>query len=142
MKGCLGWACAIIGWFVLWGTCMAIGDANHISPFGVLFLFVVGIIIIGIIGLLIFKYFSNKEAERLQRKRNKCQSLQSRFPNAFRKFCYNNRISTYGELKKEDVDRILLVSEDDWNTQEKEYWNPSENCSLNRAVNRTCTCDR
>lgn len=121
MKGCLGWACAIIGWFVLWGTCMAIGDANHISPFGVLFLFVVGIIIIGIIGLLIFNYFSNKEAERLQRKRNKCQSLQSRFPNAFRKFCYNNRISTYGELKKEDVDRILLVSEDDWNTQEKEY---------------------
>ena len=95
MKGCLGWACAIIGWFVLWGTCMAIGDANHISPFWVLFLFVVGIIIIGIIGLLIFNYFSNKEAERLQRKRNKCQSLQSRFPNAFRKFCYNNRISTY-----------------------------------------------
>ena len=127
MKGCLGWACAIIGWFVLWGTCMAIGDANHISPFFVLFLIILGIVIIGVIALLIgvialliSSHITAMAELKLESQRDLCRSIQKKYPNAYRDFCYKNNIRTYGELSKEDVEKILVISDRDWDCQEKD----------------------
>ena len=58
-KGCLGWIAATIGWFVLWGLCMSIGDAYKISPFGVLFMIVIGTLVIAVIGIYFYTSTQN-----------------------------------------------------------------------------------
>ena len=82
-KGCLGWIAAAIGWFVLWGLCMSIGDAYKISPFGVLFMIVIGTLVIAGIGI----YFYTSTQNKIYKKHNdRVKHIQEKYSLAFRKF--------------------------------------------------------
>lgn len=116
MDSCLGEFCFFICFFLLWVTCMAIGDACNISPLYVL----LGFVIFGVVAWLILNLATTWEEKRLERKRDLCRSIQKNYPHAYYEYCYKNNINTYSNLSKENVDRILVVSEHDWDCREKE----------------------
>jgi hypothetical protein len=79
-KGCLGWIAATIGWFVLWGLCMSIGDAYKISPFGVLFMIVIGTLVIAGIGI----YFYTSTQNKIYKKHNdRVKHIQEKYSLAY-----------------------------------------------------------
>lgn len=117
MDGCLGELGIYVGFFLLWISCMAIGDACNISPFYVL----LGIVVFGVAAWLLLKLATTLEEKNLERKRDRCRSIQEKYPNAYSVFCYKNGISTYPNLSSENANKILAVSEHDWDCREKEY---------------------
>ena len=58
--GCLWWILGTIGWFLLWGFCISIGDEYKISPFTVLFLLVIATVIVAVLVIFIYTSSHNK----------------------------------------------------------------------------------
>ena len=62
LKGCFLWVLAIVGWFILWGACMSIGDSSGISPFLILLIFVGIVAFVG--GGVFFIYLLIADAKK------------------------------------------------------------------------------
>ena len=122
MKGCLGWIAATIGWWILWGLCMKIGDVHKISPFIVLLIIIIGFIVIA--GISIFIYYLIED-NIYEKHKKRVMHIQKEYGLAYRKFIDSNRIqkdtmsgkiTELSELKK-------ISSRDDsvWEQEEKIY---------------------
>lgn len=83
LKGCLGWAIAVIGWFILWGACIAIGDSTQISPFVILLIFVVITVLVVVGGLLIYLWIESKREKKIMEKAN---DIKTKFPLAYKHY--------------------------------------------------------
>ena len=100
-NGCLGWFAAIVGWFILWGLCMSIGNTYRISPFMVLFLIVIATVIMAVLGIYIYTSSYNKHYNRVNH-------IEQEYGMAYRKFVdenhikknYSGKINELSELKK------------------------------------------
>lgn len=113
-KGCLGWIAAAIGWFVLWGLCMSIGDAYKISPFGVLFMIVIGTLVIAGIGI----YFYTSTQNKIYKKHNdRVKHIQEKYSLAFRKFV-DEKIGSGVDVrdinKLSDLKMISQIGDREW----------------------------
>ncbi|MBO7428146.1 MAG: phosphoribosyltransferase [Paludibacteraceae bacterium] len=101
-KGCLGWLAATIGWFLLWGFCMYIGDAYKISPFVVLLIMLVGSLVVVGLGF----YFCLSVHDRVYDKhKNRVQYIKKKYYLAYCKYVDSNRI------KKDYSGNITALSE-------------------------------
>lgn len=119
-KGCLGWSAALIGWFVLWGLCMSIGDAYKISPFGVLFMIVIGTLVIAVIGI----YFYTSTQNKIYKKHNdRVKHIQEKYSLAYQKFIDTNRIKKEigsGEVTElSELKKISSREDSVWEQEEK-----------------------
>ena len=118
-KGCLGWIAATIGWFMLWGLCISIGDTYKMSPFVVLLIIVIGTLFIA--GLCFYIY-ATAHSKTYNKHENRVLHIQQKYNLAYRKFVDSNRIkkdysgniTELSELKK-------ISSRDDsvWEQEEK-----------------------
>lgn len=119
-KGCLGWIAATIGWFVLWGLCMSIGDAYKISPFGVLFMIVIGTLVIAGIGFFFYTLAQNTIYEKHN---DRVKHIQEKYGLAYQKFIDTNRIKKeIGSGKVTELSELKKISsrEDSvWEQEEK-----------------------
>ena len=108
-KGCEYEIAAIIGWFLLWGGCMAIGFEYGINPFLVLLLFVFATIVIGLITI----FFMSKKQEK---KILKEKEIKKEYPNAYYRF-----VKKYKPYTKADVILDDVVSRPylEWEADEK-----------------------
>lgn len=119
-KGCLGWIAATIGWFMLWGLCMSIGDTYKISPFFVLLILVIGTLIIA--GLCIYIY-ATAHGKTYNKHKNRVLHIQQEYSLAYRKFIdsniikkdYSGNITELSELKK-----ISSREDSVWEQEEKQ----------------------
>ena len=119
-KGCLGWIAATIGWFVLWGLCMSIGDAYKISPFAVLLLMVVATLIL--VGLGIYFYTSSQN-KTYNKHWNRVQHIQNEYGMAYRKFIDTNKIKkdiSSGKVTElAELKKISSREDSVWEQEEK-----------------------
>ncbi len=88
-KGCLGWIAATIGWFMLWGLCISIGDTYKMSPFVVLLLIVIGTLIFA--GVCIYIY-GTVHSKTYNKHKNRVLHIQQEYNLAYRKFIDSNKI--------------------------------------------------
>jgi len=120
-KGCLGWIAATVGWFFLWGMCMAIGDTYKISPFTVLFLMVVATVVVAALGVYIYTSSHNRNYNKHWKRVNE---IQQKYGLAYRKFIDENRIKKdYSTGKISELSELKKIScrEDAvWEQEEKE----------------------
>ena len=120
LKGCLGWIAACIGWFLLWGFCMSIGDTYKISPFVVLFILVIGTLLIAGFGI----YFYTSAKDKIYEKHsNRVQYIQQKYSLAYSKFIVTNRIKKDYSGKITELDELKKISsrEDSvWEQEEKQ----------------------
>ena len=117
MKGCVGWAIAIIVWFILWGICMSIGESYDISPFTILFIAIGITIVFGIVGL----YVGGKVSQKiLDKKESECAEIKTKFPRAYNVYCKKNHISLNSSLSERDMDIILKESDSFWPNKENQ----------------------
>ena len=120
-KGCLGWIAATVGWFFLWGMCMAIGDTYKISPFTVLFLMVVATVVVAALGIYIYTSSHNRNYNKHWKRVNE---IQQKYGLAYRKFIDENRIKKdYSTGKISELSELKKIScrEDAvWEQEEKE----------------------
>lgn len=120
-KGCLGWIAGTVGWFFLWGMCMAIGDEYKISPFTVLFLLIVATVIVAALGIYIYTSSHNRNYNKHWKRVNE---IQQKYGLAYRRFLDENHIkkdyftgnvSELSELKK-----ISCRDDAIWEQEEKQ----------------------
>lgn len=117
MKGCAGWAIAIVAWFILWGICMSIGESYDISPFTILFIAIGITIVLGIIGL----YVGGKVSQKIfDKKESECAEIKTKFPRAFNDYCKKYHISLNSSLSESNMDIILKESDSFWPNKEKQ----------------------
>ena len=135
-KGCLGWIAATIGWFMLWGLCISIGDTYKISPFLVLLILVIGTLIIA--GLCIYIY-ATAHGKTYNKHKNRVLHIQQEYSLAYRKFIDSNRIkkdysgniTELSELKK-----ISSREDSVWEQEEKQLREEKE--KKDREWKRKC----
>ena len=120
-KGCLGWIAATVGWFFLWGMCIAIGDEYKMSPFTVLFLLIVATVIVAALGIYIYTSSHNRNYNKHWKRVNE---IQQKYGLAYRRFLDENHIkkdyltgnvSELSELKK-----ISCRDDAVWEQEEKQ----------------------
>ena len=88
-KGCFGWIAATIGWWILWGLCISIGDIYKIDPFFVLFMLIIGVLVIVVISML--AYYSIKDLLYTKHEK-RVKHIQKEYHSAFMQFVYSNGI--------------------------------------------------
>lgn len=82
-KGCLIWTLVIVGWFILWGACMSIGDSTGLSPFIILLIFIGIILFVGGIGYSIYLAI---DSAREKKKIEKANEIKAKYPTAYNQF--------------------------------------------------------
>lgn len=126
-KGCLGWIAATVGWFFLWGMCIAIGDEYKMSPFTVLFLLIVATVIVAALGIYIYTSSHNRNYNKHWKRVNE---IQQKYGLAYRRFLDENHIkkdyltgnvSELSELKK-----ISCRDDAVWEQEEKQLRDEKE----------------
>ena len=118
-KSCLGWIAATIGWFMLWGLCMSVGDTYKISPFTVLLILVVGTIIIAGLGAFFYVSAHNRIYEKHKKR---VQFIQVEYTLAYHKFVDDNKITKdySGEIIDiYDMKKISSREDSEWEKEEK-----------------------
>ncbi len=83
LKGCFLWVLAIVGWFILWGACMYIGDSSGISPFLILLIFVGIAAFVGGGGFFIYLRIADAKKKK---KLAKADEIKRKHPLAFNQF--------------------------------------------------------
>ena len=107
-KGCLGWIAATVGWFFLWGMCIAIGDEYKISPFTVLFLLIVATVIVAALGIYIYTSSHNRNYNKHWRRVNE---IQQKYGLAYRRFIDENHIKKdYSTGKVSELSELKKIS--------------------------------
>lgn len=119
--GCLWWFLGIIGWFLLWGFCISIGDEYKISPFTVLFLLIVATIIVAALGIYVYTTSHNRIYNKHWKRVNE---IQLKYSLAYKKFISENKIKTdYSTGKVSELSALKKIScrEDAiWEQEEKQ----------------------
>ncbi len=119
--GCLWWFLGIIGWFLLWGFCISIGDEYKISPFTVLFLLIVVTVIVAALGIYVYTTSHNRIYNKHWKRVNE---IQLKYSLAYRKFISENKIKTdYSTGKVSELSALKKIScrEDAiWEQEEKQ----------------------
>lgn len=119
--GCLWWFLGIIGWFLLWGFCISIGDEYKISPFTVLFLLIVATVIVAALGIYVYTTSHNRIYNKHWKRVNE---IQLKYSLAYRKFISENKIKTdYSTGKVSELSALKKIScrEDAiWEKEEKQ----------------------
>lgn len=119
--GCLWWFLGIIGWFLLWGFCISIGDEYKISPFTVLFLLIVATVIVAALGIYVYTTSHNRIYNKHWKRVNE---IQLKYSLAYKKFISENKIKTdYSTGKVSELSALKKIScrEDAiWEQEEKQ----------------------
>lgn len=135
--GCLWWILGTIGWFLLWGFCMSIGDEYKISPFTVLFLFVIATVILAVLVIFIYTSSHNKIYNKHWKRVNE---IQQKYGIAYNKFVRENNIKTdYYTGKVSELSELKKIScrEDSvWEQEEKSLKEEKEKRSREREIER------
>ena len=118
-KGCFLWAIAIVGWFILWGMCMSIGDASGISPFVILLIIVGVIVVIGGGGYLIYQRAESSREDKMKKKANE---IKAQFPLAYQQYLQEinkgkSWLNTLSEL--EIAEKVLACPIESWRNKEE-----------------------
>ena len=119
LKGCFWWVIAIIGWFVLWGACMSIGDSANISPFVILLIIVGIIVVVGGGGWLIFYSLKSVKEKKITEKAN---VIKAKFPLAYQQYTKElkhekGRFNPISEI--EIAKKITTRSIEEWRNEEE-----------------------
>lgn len=119
LKGCFWWVIAIIGWFVLWGACMSIGDSANISPFVILLIIVGIIVVVGGGGWLIFYRLKSVKEKKIIEKAN---VIKAKFPLAYQQYTKElkhekGRFNPISEI--EIAKKITTRSIEEWRNEEE-----------------------
>ena len=107
-KGCFGWIAATIGWWILWGLCISIGDIYKIDPFFVLFMLIIGVLVIVVISML--AYYSIKDLLYTKHEK-RVKHIQKEYHSAFMQFIYSNGIKIDKESGKiSELSELKMIS--------------------------------
>lgn len=136
-NGCLWWILGIIGWFLLWGICISIGDEYKISPFTVLFLLVISTVIAAVLGIYIYTSSHNKIYNRHWKRVNE---IQRKYGLAYKKFISENNIKTdcsKGKVSELSVlKKISCREESVWEQEEKSLREEEDKRKREREIER------
>lgn len=108
-KGCLGWIGGTIGWFVVWGLCMSIGDNYKISPFLVLLILVA----ITVACVVLFFYLRISADKKNKERENE---IKKKYPRAYSK--YAAKFQRYADAD-DKAKEIAARSDATWEKEEK-----------------------
>ena len=135
--GCLWWILGTIGWFLLWGFCISIGDEYKISPFTVLFLLVIATVIVAVLVIFIYTSSHNKIYNKHWKRVNE---IQQKYGLAYNKFVGENNIKTdFSTGKVSELSELKKIScrEDSvWEQEEKSLREEKEKRSKEREIER------
>ena len=119
-KGCLGWIAATIGWFVLWGLCISLGETYKISPFGVLFMIIIGTLVIA--GTSVYIYTS-KQNKIYKKHYDRVKYIQEKYSLAYQAFVVSSKIKKdliSGKVTELSLLKKISSREDSvWEQEEK-----------------------
>lgn len=132
MKGCLGWTAAIIGWFIIWGTCLSFAGAWGISPF---LLLLIGVAALLVIAIIVIRLLVIRD-ERKQAKKDKLlniiyETISKPYNLAFSEYINKHKISQ--PYKDEDITKILAVDGAHWLERNSELQAEFQAKKKNRA---------
>ena len=108
-KGCLGWIGGTIGWFVVWGLCMSIGDNYKISPFLVLL-----ILVTITIACVVLYFYLRISADKKNKERE--NEIKKKYPRAYSK--YAAKFQRYAD-EDDKAKEIASRSDATWEKEEK-----------------------
>ena len=135
--GCFWWIIGTIGWFLLWGFCISIGDEFKISPFTVLFLLVIATVIVAVLGIYIYTSSHNKIYNKHCKR---VKEIQQKYGLAYNKFVGENKIKTdYSTGKVSELSELKKIScRDDsvWEQEEKSLREEKEKRTREREIER------
>ena len=143
LKGCFWWVIATIGWFVLWGACMSIGDSTNISPFVILLIIVGIVVVVGGGGWLIFYRLKSVREKKTIEKAN---VIKAKFPRAYQHYTKEFRRNKSGfsdsisdiEIAKKAITRSI----EEWGIEEEriiiEENKRKENAKKSAAIVTQC----
>lgn len=109
-KGCLGIVGGTIGWFVVWGLCISVGENYKISPFLVLLILIIITIAIGALIVYVKISAENKNIKR-------ANEIEKNYPRAYNK--YAGKFPSYADAE-EKAKEIANRPDSIWEREEKE----------------------
>lgn len=122
MKGCFGWAIAIVAWFIIWGSCMSLGEKWNMSPFVLLLIGVAILLIIAVIVIRINVKLDERKYTHKQLLLDKIDVIAHTYTFAWNAYVKEHKLKR--PYSDEVVASILSIP--------KEYW-VEENLKLEAA---------
>ncbi len=115
-NGCLVEILATVGWFILWGMCMAIGESSGISPFVILLIIVGIVLVIPGVGYLLYIWIKDCRENRIIDKANE---IKIQFPLAYQQYIIEIRKDQSHTLTKLEIaKKVLECPIETWHNKE------------------------